>query len=74
MNEAEEDFFEMANLFPADTGLPVVVWVSERGHARHNVRVRWTSRTGREFYRGTSRWSPCARRRDWSPGICRPSI
>jgi hypothetical protein len=40
VREAEEDFFEMANLFPADTGLPMVVWVSERGHARHDVRVK----------------------------------
>ena len=40
MNEAEEDFFEMAYLFPADTGLPMVVWVSEGGHARHDVRVK----------------------------------
>jgi hypothetical protein len=40
MSEAEEDFFEMANLFPADTGLPMVVWVSERGHARHDLRVK----------------------------------
>ena len=29
---AEEDFFLMANLRPAETGLPRVVWVSERGH------------------------------------------
>ena len=40
MSEAEDDFFEMANLFPADTGLPMVVWVSERGHARHDVGVK----------------------------------
>jgi hypothetical protein len=40
LSDAEEDFFEMANLFPADTGLPMVVWVSERGHARHDVRVK----------------------------------
>ena len=40
MNESDEDFFQMANLFPADTGLPMVVWVSERGHARHDVRVK----------------------------------
>ena len=40
MSEAEQDFFEMANLFPADIGLPMVVWVSERGHARHDVRVK----------------------------------
>ncbi|HEU0155487.1 MAG TPA: DUF4160 domain-containing protein [Stellaceae bacterium] len=40
MSDIEDDFFEMANLFPADTGLPMVVWVSERGHARHDVRVK----------------------------------
>ena len=40
MSEAKDDFFEMANLFPADTGLPMVVWASERGHARHDVRVK----------------------------------
>jgi hypothetical protein len=28
---AEDDFFLMANLRPAETGLPMVVWVSERG-------------------------------------------
>ncbi len=40
MSETDADFFLMANLFPADTGLPMVVWVSERGHARHDVRIK----------------------------------
>ncbi len=40
MSEIDKDFFLMANLFPADTGLPMVVWVSERGHARHDVRIK----------------------------------
>jgi hypothetical protein len=40
VSEGDEDFFSMANLFPADTGLPMVVWVSERGHARHDVRIK----------------------------------
>jgi hypothetical protein len=40
MSDAEDDFFEMANLFPAETGLPMVVWASERGHVRHDVRVK----------------------------------
>ena len=35
-----EDLFEMANLFPATTGLPMTVWVSPRGGARHDVRVK----------------------------------
>ncbi|HEX3520609.1 MAG TPA: hypothetical protein VHT52_00790 [Stellaceae bacterium] len=42
MSEAdgeELDFFLMANLRPATTGLPMVVWVSERGLARHDLRV-----------------------------------
>ena len=35
-----EDLYEMANLFPEDTGLPVTVWVSPRGRARHPARVK----------------------------------
>jgi hypothetical protein len=40
--EREDDtgFYEMVNLFPADIGLPMVVWASERGRARHDVRVK----------------------------------
>jgi hypothetical protein len=37
---ADEDFFEMVNIYPADSGLPMVVWASERGHARHDVRIK----------------------------------
>jgi hypothetical protein len=35
-----EDLYEMANLFPRTTGLPMTVWVSPRGNARHDVRVK----------------------------------
>lgn len=35
-----DDLFEMANLFPRTTGLPMTVWVSPRGNARHDVRVK----------------------------------
>ena len=35
-----EDLFEMANLFPVTTGLPMTLWVSPRGNARHDVRVK----------------------------------
>src|SRR6516162_9660289 len=34
-----EDLFEMANLYPDTTGLPMTIWVSPRGKARHDVRV-----------------------------------
>jgi hypothetical protein len=36
----EDDPYTMANLRPARTGLPMVVWVSERGNAQHDVRVK----------------------------------
>ena len=39
MDDHDTDFFLMANLRPATTGLLMVVWVSERGNARHEVRV-----------------------------------
>lgn len=47
--EAEEDFFSMANLAPEDTGLPMVVWVSQRGGARHAPRVKVSLVHGRRM-------------------------
>ena len=38
--EEERDLFEMANLYPRTTGLPVTVWVSPKGGARHDVRIK----------------------------------
>jgi hypothetical protein len=36
VREPESDeLFEMANLFPRTTGLPMTVWVSPRGNTRH---------------------------------------
>ena len=35
-----DDLFEMANLFPATTGLPMTVWVSPRGNPRHDIRIK----------------------------------
>jgi hypothetical protein len=35
-----DDLFEMANLFPRTTGLPMTIWVSPRGDARHDVRIK----------------------------------
>jgi hypothetical protein len=34
------DDLELMNLVPADTGLPLTVWVGPRGGARHDVRVK----------------------------------
>ena len=36
----EEDFFDMSNLYPKHTGLPMTVWVGVRGRARHDARVK----------------------------------
>jgi Domain of unknown function (DUF4160) len=35
-----DDLFEMANLSPTLTGLPMIVWISERGRVRHDARVK----------------------------------
>jgi len=44
--EAEpDDLFEMANLYPRTTGLPMTVWVSPRGGARHDAGIK-VSRSG----------------------------
>src|ERR687892_2067238 len=45
-NEAD-DLFEMANLSPTLTGLPMIVWISERGRARHDARVKVALAHGR---------------------------
>jgi hypothetical protein len=38
--EDSDELFEMANLYPDTTGLPMTVWVSPRGKARHDVRIK----------------------------------
>jgi hypothetical protein len=38
--------YEMSNLFPKHTGLPFTVWISVKGGARHDVRVK-VSRTAK---------------------------
>lgn len=37
---ADEDLFEMVNVRPELSGLPFIVWISEKGGARHDVRVK----------------------------------
>lgn len=47
--EGEEDSFDLANLPPEVTGLPMVVWVSQRGRTRHDVRVKVSLVHGRRM-------------------------
>jgi hypothetical protein len=36
----EIDFFLMANLSSRLTGLPFIVWISQRGNAKHDARLK----------------------------------
>jgi hypothetical protein len=38
--ERDQDLFELANLFPCSTGLPMTILTSQRGRARHAARIR----------------------------------
>jgi hypothetical protein len=44
-----DELFEMANLFPRTTGLPMTVWVSPRGNARHDFRVKVNMTPGNQM-------------------------
>jgi hypothetical protein len=47
--EEADELFEMANLFPRTTGLPMTMWVSPRGNARHDVRVKVNTSHGNQM-------------------------
>lgn len=40
IEQEQDDFFLMANLRQKTTGLPMVIWVSERGDAKHGARIK----------------------------------
>jgi len=40
MSEAEDELFLMTNLYPATTGLPMVIWVGPSYGAQHDVRIK----------------------------------
>ena len=44
-----DELFEMANLYPRTTGLPMTVWVSPRGNARHDVRIKVNKTHGNQM-------------------------
>lgn len=47
------DMFEMANMWPEDTGLPVVIWVEERSDVardRHGPRIKVMTHSGKMNY------------------------
>lgn len=46
-NDLADALFERANLFPRTTGLPMTIWVSPKGGARHDARVKVSMTPGR---------------------------
>lgn len=34
------DLYEMANLYPKNTNLPMTIWVSPKGNNRHDIRIK----------------------------------
>jgi hypothetical protein len=47
--DLDRDLFEEANLYPRNTGLPMTVWASVRGRARHDVRLKVCMTPGNRF-------------------------
>lgn len=45
--DTDLDLFEMANLYPETTGLPMTIWASPSGKARHDARVKVNNTHGR---------------------------
>jgi hypothetical protein len=62
MSEADE-LYEMVNIYPADSGLPMTVWAGPRGNARHDVRVKVNMAHGNQIGRAPRRGRPVV----WSP-------
>jgi hypothetical protein len=76
MSEADE-LYEMVNLVPRLTGLPMTVWASPRGAARHDVRIKVNRTHGRQMVMPQP--LACAPRRGSLPAnyrrpICKPSV
>jgi hypothetical protein len=46
-DQEADELYEMANLVPRTTGLPLTVWVSPRGRARHDARIKVSLTPGR---------------------------
>ena len=53
-NDAAVDLFTMTNLYPRRTGLPMTVWVSPRGRARHAARIKVNMQHGERMTIGNT--------------------
>ena len=52
--EPADDMFEMANLYPDSTGLPMTIWVSTRGGAKHDARIKVNQQPGKQMDPGNT--------------------
>lgn len=50
-DDVGDEGFALANLRPADTGLPMTIWVSEGEGVRHDVRVKVSLSHGHRYSR-----------------------
>src|SRR5438067_1777754 len=48
-DQTTDELFEMANLYPRTTGLPMTVWLGPRGNARHDVRIKVNTTHGNQM-------------------------
>lgn len=53
LSDAEAPY-EMVNLVPRMTGLPMTIWASPRGQARHDVRIKVNPTHGRQMVIGNA--------------------
>jgi hypothetical protein len=49
MSEAEDELYEMVNLVPRLTGLPMTIWARPRGGPRHDVSIKVNQTHGRQM-------------------------
>ena len=54
MKVGETEMWGMANLTPNETGLPMVVWVSEKGGAKHGPRIKVSTELGAKIDPGST--------------------
>jgi hypothetical protein len=70
----DADTYQMANLYPRDTGLLMTVWVSPCGNVRNDARVK-VCRTHGDRMDGTNlavvAIRPSTPRRNWRLGLAR---
>jgi hypothetical protein len=71
---SEDDPFAMANLPLHLTGLPMVVWASQRMGLPHDIRIKVMQTHGSRMDPAILPSLPCVRRRGSLPGSCRQPI